>query len=392
MKGGGAAVPMKPLPDRDDRWKHMDSHEALAIASKMVKGVLTWYLPDSMRWHYEDGLFLFSAFTLAQESGDDELADRVLEIYGTLVREDGTIASYRIEEYNLDQINAGRLLFDLHARSADDRYMKAVHLLAGQLRNQPRTLGGSYWHKQIYPWQVWLDGLYMAQPFQCRYALLTKDAALMTDTVWQLVEIERRARDPMTGLLYHAWDESKRQLWADPSSGCSPHFWGRAVGWYCMALVDVFALLGPAVPGMNEVVAIIGRIADAVCSCQDESGLWYQILDQAGREGNYLESSCSAMFAYFLLKGVRLGLLDEHTHVERALHAFESLLEQKVSLDGRGYPHLHDICAVAGLGGSPYRDGSFEYYVTSPVATDDLKGVGPFVLAALEIARLPESG
>ncbi|PKL28197.1 MAG: glycosyl hydrolase [Spirochaetae bacterium HGW-Spirochaetae-2] len=363
----------------------MDSTEACSIARCMVDSILTWYSPDKMRWHYEDGLFLFSTFAVGIHDGDDLLLQRVKATYDTLVNPDGTISSYRMDDYNLDQINAGRLLFDLYGRFGDERYQKAVTLLADQLLYQMRTLGGGYWHKRIYPRQIWLDGLYMAQPFRCRFALDRGDATIAADVVRQMVAIESRTRDASTGLLYHAWDESLQQLWANQSTGCSPHFWGRSMGWYCMALVDVLDYLGPDVPGREELVDIVGRTADAVLQWQDRCHLWYQILDQGSRADNYLETSCSAMFSYFLLKAHRLGLLEEDCYRNAGIAAFEALVDRKTSTDANGLLHLHDICSVAGLGGTPYRDGSYGYYVGEPVATDDFKGVGPFILAALEI-------
>lgn len=363
----------------------MDSTEACSLARRMVDSILTWYSPEKMRWHYEDGLFLFSTFAVGLHDKDDHLLHRVKETYDTVVNLDGTISSYRIDEYNLDQINAGRLLFDLYGKFGDERYKKAVTLLADQLLYQPRTLGGGYWHKRIYPHQIWLDGLYMAQPFRCRFALDRGDATILADVVRQMVAIESRSRDNSTGLLYHAWDESLQQLWANQRTGCSPHFWGRAMGWYCMALVDVLDYLPSDVPGRNELVEIVARTADAVLKWQDDCGLWYQILDQGGRADNYLESSCSAMFSYFLLKACRLGLVEGSRYWNAGITAFGALVELKTSTDTNGLVHLHDICSVAGLGGTPYRDGSYSYYVGEPVATDDFKGVGPFILAALEI-------
>lgn len=365
----------------------MDGQRSIDLARRMVDAIFLWYTPDRARWRYEDGLFLLSVLSLAEATGDTRLAERVRDSYNTLVKPDGVIAGYSIEEYSLDHINAGRILFDLHRLYGDERYVTAAGMLALQLRYHPRNLGGGFWHKRIYPWQIWLDGLYMAQPFRCRYALMTGESGLFADVVSQMAEIEKHTRDSRTGLLYHAWDESLEQLWADPKTGCSPHFWARAMGWYCMALVDVLEYLPRETSGWNELSAIVERTARAVAAWQDASGLWYQILDQGGRDGNYLESSASAMFVYFLLKATRMGLLSDGAVSEKARRGFDALVSLKTRSDGNGGLHLHDICSVAGLGGEPYRDGSYAYYVSEPVATDDFKGVGPFVLAALEIAR-----
>jgi len=359
----------------------MEADEAHAIADNFVRSIFSWYSPHSMRWHYEDGVFLHAAYSVATRKHDDTMIERIRSTCDSVVSKDGTIADYRMEDYNLDNIRCGTLLFDLYDRFGEERYLLAAHALEKQLALQPRTLGGGFWHKKIYPHQIWLDGLYMAQPFRCRFGVYAGDDAVLADVVDQLLSIERKCRDPHTGLLYHAWDEARRQMWADRDTGCSPHFWGRAMGWYAMALVDVVELLPEGIPRSEELSAAICRLAEAACDWQDGGGLWHQVLDQGDREGNYLESSCSAMFGYFLLKAYRLGFLGER-HLAAGLHAFEALVAQKTSVDAEGMIHLHDVCAVAGLGGTPYRDGSYGYYVAEPVASDDFKGIGPCILLA----------
>jgi unsaturated rhamnogalacturonyl hydrolase len=246
---------------------------------------------------------------------------------------------------------------------------------------------------------MWLDGIYMAEPFNARYARefgggtgetdAVADANAYAGVTRQFTLMAEKARDPKTGLLYHAWDESRQQRWADPETGCSPHFWGRALGWYCMALVDTLDLIPEEYGDARApLIAIARSLVRPILAAQDrESGLWYQVLDQAGREKNYLESSASAMFCYFLYKLLRGGFVEKSAKAairEAAQGAWEGLVRLKVREDPSGELHLKDICAVAGLGGTPYRDGSYEYYVGERVAEDDFKGVGPFILAGIE--------
>jgi unsaturated rhamnogalacturonyl hydrolase len=236
---------------------------------------------------------------------------------------------------------------------------------------------------------MWLDGLYMAGPFYAQYISEFGVPGDLDDVIHQFVLMESKARDEKTGLLYHAWDESRRQLWANPDTGCSPHFWGRAVGWYCMALVDTLDFIAETRQKDRAVLlTIANRLTAPVLACQDkESGLWYQILDQKGRENNYPETSASSMFVYFLLKMIRIGavpVMDIPLVKDAALKAYKGLAARMLTEDDDGELHLRGTCKVAGLGGKPYRDGSYEYYVNEPVAVDDFKGVGPFILASLE--------
>ena len=233
---------------------------------------------------------------------------------------------------------------------------------------------------------MWLDGLYMQGPFYAQYAYLYGPDTDFDDIVRQFTLVEEKARDKATGLLYHAWDESCDQAWADKQTGCSPHFWGRALGWYCMALVDTMDFI------RGELASIACRLLEPLIKYQDEkSGLWYQVLDRGEEPKNYLESSASSMFVYFLLKMIRLGLLPQND-IERvkaaAIKGYKGLLENKLQEGPSEELHLTGICSVAGLGGNPYRDGSFEYYVSEPVVADDFKGVGPFILASMEYEKI----
>jgi unsaturated rhamnogalacturonyl hydrolase len=301
------------------------------------------------------------------------------------VSADGAIRGYRPEEFNLDMINSGRNLLSLFSETGETRLRLALDALASQLSSQPRTISGGFWHKLIYPNQIWLDGLYMAQPFAVRYGLMFGNPSFVEDAVAQFLLAAKKTRDPRTGLFRHAWDEERAQPWADPETGRAPNAWGRAMGWFAMALVDVIEVLYPGSAGRGELCALLSGIADALAEFQDPAtGLWYQVLDQGEREGNYLEASVSSMLPYAFLKGVRLGALDAVRFVPIACRAYEGACGRFLSRDPDGCVHLEGVCSVAGLGGTPYRDGSFEYYVREPIKADDYKGVGPFILASIE--------
>ncbi len=363
------------------------------ISERMARSVMSRYASEQVQWHYEHGLVLQSIWAVAESLGDSGMKDWVAVMYDSKIRDDGSISTYRDDEFNLDQINPGKALFDLYAATGKEKYRKAIETLRDQLRAHPRTRTGGFWHKKIYPWQMWLDGLYMQGPFYARYAAEFGSREDFADVVNQFVLVEKHARDPATGLMYHAWDESGKQLWANPATGCSPHFWGRAMGWFCMAVLDTLRWI-PRDGGFGDLsaplVAMARRLVPAVLSCQDgESGLWYQVLDQPKRERNYLESSASAMFVDFLFRAARSGYAEDP---ERALSAarrgYEGLVRSRLEEDADGKLHLTGICSVAGLGGNPYRDGSFDYYVKEAIVTDDFKGVGPFILASLEAERI----
>lgn len=339
------------------------------------------------RWNYTQGLMLQAILAVGQRTGDSRAVDYVERYYGRLVRDDGSIEGYRPHVFNIDHVNPGKTLLRLHKLRPQPRYRAALDLLRGQLREHPRTREGGYWHKQIYPHQMWLDGLYMGAAFAAEYAAAFGEQATFDDVVSQFVLMEKVARDDRSGLLYHAWDESRGMRWADLASGRSPHFWGRAMGWYAMGLVDALEFLPRDHPRRGELVAILGRLAEAVTRVQDPGGAWWQVLDQPGREGNYREASASAMFTYALTKGVRLGVLDER-HLATARRGWDALLREFVATDAAGLVDVNRICIVAGLGGLPYRSGSYEYYVGERVGSNDPKAVGPFVLAALEFDAL----
>ncbi len=339
------------------------------------------------RWGYETGVALKGVEHVWNKTADARYWQYIQGNMDEFVLPDGTIRTYRLEEYNLDLVPQGRLLLPLYAASGDEKYRRAAFLLRSQLRAQPRTSEGGFWHKAIYPHQMWLDGIYMGSTFYAEFAAAFDEPEAFDDVVKQIVLIEQHTRDPRSGLLYHAWDESKSQRWANPETGWSPQFWARGIGWYAMALVDVLDILPTTHPQRANIIAILQRTLEAVLKVQDaSSGVWFQIIDQGQRPGNYLESSASCMFVYALAKGARQGYVDAVCG-DAARRAYQGILRQFVTVDEAGLVNVTHTCGGAGLGGNPYRDGSFEYYVGERIVTNDRKGIGPFLMASVEIER-----
>lgn len=339
------------------------------------------------RWDYVGGLMLLGIHGVHERTGDERYFEYIRENTDRWVQPDGSIETYRMEEFNIDHVNHGKVLFPLYARTGDERYRLAIDRLREQMRRHPRTEEGGFWHKQIYPQQLWLDGLYMAAPFLAQYAAEFDEPELFDDVTRQVLLIARHTRDPRTGLFYHAWDETRSMGWADPQTGLSRNFWGRALGWYAMAVVDMLDFLPHDHSDRPTIVRLFADLAEAVARVQDPvTGMWYQVLDLPNRPENYLETSASSMFAYALAKGARLGYLaPEYRDVAR--RGYEGIVREYVRTDEDGMLSLHGIVEVAGLGGPRERDGSFEYYMSEPVVKNDFKGVGPFVLASLELSR-----
>lgn len=349
-----------------------------------------WSIEDrnSPKWSYTYGLLSQAMLELWTHTGNQAYFDFARKFADALIDETGRIDGYNMNDYNLDNLCPGKILFNLFDITKDPRYSVALETLRDQLTGQPRTEIGGFWHKQRYPHQMWLDGLYMGGPFYAQYVAEYGDAANYKEIVRWFVSMEKVSRDTITGLLYHGWDEARLQAWADPVSGCSPSFWGRGMGWYAMALVDVLDFLPEENPGYGEILQIIVRLAKAICVYQDkDTGCWYQVVDQGQREGNYLEGSATSMFSYFLLKSLNKGYLDKG-FTTNARFAYEGLIDHLTTRDSSGLVTISPVCAVAGLGGDPYRDGSYEYYINEMKRDNDPKAVGPFILAGLQYEAL----
>ena len=362
---------------------------ARSDAARMVESVIA-RAPSELtdQWEYDAGLVLRGIEGHGLKARDAAALAYVKRTMDGLVDGAGNIKGYKIDEYNIDQINMGRVLFRLFgaAQGADKiRYRKAIDLLRSQMKTHPRTSDGAFWHKKIYPWQMWLDGVYMASPFLAEYAATFHEPGLFDDVAKQILLAEAHMRDGETGLVYHGWDERKQQRWADPKTGTSPQFWGRAMGWYAMAIVDVLEWLPEDHPQRDAVVGVLQRLATAIARVQDRAtGVWWQILDQPEREGNYREASASSMFVYTISKAVRNGWLGKAVYGPIASRGYQGLVKEFVEVGSDGKLDLKNVCKVAGLGGTPYRDGSYAYYTSTEVVKNDPKGVGAFLLAAVE--------
>ncbi len=343
----------------------------------------------SPQWTYTHGLLFGAMLKAGITYKDDRYFDYVKAYGDTMIRNDGSIRDYDITAFNIDNIALGPVMIHLFEETGEDRFKKAFYTLNKQLHWQPQTTDGGYWHKLRYPWQMWLDGLFMGEPFQTEFAAKYGQPELFDNIVEQFVLAEEHTRDPETGLLYHGWDESHLQSWADKETGCSPHFWARAIGWYVMGIVDVLEYLPKDHPGHEQLITILDRTLSAVVKVQDpETATWWQIMNHPNREGNYLESTASCMFTYAILKGVNEGYLDT-SYKDLGKKSYEGLLNTFIKVDENdGEVHLTKCCSVAGLGGNPYRDGSYEYYIGEKIRDNDSKGMGPFILASLEIERM----
>lgn len=339
------------------------------------------------RWNYEQGLMLVALSKLSAATGDGKYMKFVVKNLEQYIDSTGAIATYKRSEYKLDDLGPGRALLAAYAATKQEKFKHAADTLRRQLTEQPRTSEGGFWHKKIYPGQMWLDGLFMAEPFYARYAAAFNEPGDFDDIAHQFILMAQHARDPKTGLMCHGWDERRQERWADRETGRSPSFWGRAMGWYMMGLVDVLDDMPTDHPKRKELIGIFIDLAKSVEKYQDaESHLWRQVIDRPGSTENYLESSCSAMFAYAFAKGARTGALPEN-FLNIAQRAFQGLVDHEATTATDGGIDLNGTCKSAGLGGSPYRDGSYEYYCSETPHANDLKGLGSFLLAALEIEQ-----
>ncbi|HMP82890.1 MAG TPA: glycoside hydrolase family 88 protein, partial [Verrucomicrobiota bacterium] len=348
---------------------------------------LAWREGRRAKWDYTSGLFTLSLIDLNKAVPTPAYVEFTKDAIGSFIKEDGSIQGYKIEDYNIDNIAPGKTVIDLYLITKEERYKKCADLLRKQLQNHPRTSEGGFWHKQRYPWQMWLDGLFMGAPFYAEYVkVFNGPASDYDDIVKQYVLMDKAAYDTKTGLYYHAWDEKRAQNWANKTTGLSSNFWGRAVGWWFMAQVDVLDFLPKDHPGRKDIIGFIKKTADGVVKWQDpDTGLWWQVLDQGKRAGNYREATCTAMFVYSMAKAVNNGYLSKD-YIPAILKGYNGIINHLIKTDGSGKISLTQCCSVAGL--SADRDGSYEYYLREPVIDNDLKGVGPFIFAGIELQKM----
>jgi len=358
---------------------------------KMANSVMARY--DSLlqydhgriRWQYD---VAYVGQAIDKLGHVDNKYSKYLENYvDYFVQEDGSVKMYQVDEYNIDRISPAKNVITLYKRTGLTKYRAAIELHIEQMRTHPKTQSGGYWHKKIYPNQIWLDGLYMASPFLAQYAKEFNAPEWFDEVADEIKLAYKVTLDENSGLLYHAYDESREQKWADPLRGHSPHFWSRGMGWYMMAIVYVLDLLHKKHRDREYIINILNDVSAAVMKIQDpETGLWFQVLDRGGDTGNYIEGSGSSMFAYTFAKGAKNGYLGVE-YLTIANDVFDSILEHLVVKTEDGFITMKSICGACGLGGNPYRDGSYEYYITEKVIDNDPKGVAPFIMAAIELDR-----
>ena len=342
------------------------------------------------KWHYIDGCMMTALLSLYDYTGEKRYFDFVKDFIDFFVQDNGKIKRYKVEEFNLDNINTASNLFFLYDATGEEKYRKALDLVRTQLDNMPRTKEGSFWHKEIYPNQVWLDGPYMAEPFYMRYETRFRNGEKCGDVLLQFKNVEKNMKDPRTGLYYHGYDESRKMYWADPVTGLSSNFWLRSLGWFTLSLVEtVNAMSETMVTEKEYLCGILENLVKSLSVFQDESGMFYQVVDRKDAPGNYLETSGTALIAYAILKAVRLGYLDKG-YAPMGERAFEGIVDRYLYKQEDGTLGLGGICLVAGLGGKDHRDGSLEYYFSEPVVQNEAKGVAPFLLAYTEMLRKTE--
>ncbi|MCH5335184.1 MAG: glycoside hydrolase family 88 protein [Alistipes sp.] len=375
------------------------------LSVKMVRSEMTRHpsattldgIPEGgIKWNYTTGLELLAILDVADTYGIPEMAQYVADYYDAIVREDGSVITYKKSNYNLDHVCPGRPLFALYERTGDERFKAVIDTLYSQLCSHPRNDDGGFWHKKAYPHQMWLDGLYMAEPF---YAQYTRDVLskcengeelcrqATADIANQFVTVAKHTYDPATGLYRHACDVSREMFWCDKQTGQSKHSWDRAMGWYAMAIVETLQYMDPEGEGAKQMIDILNGIYEVLPKyASPESGMWYQVLELPEREGNYEEATGSIMFIYAMMKGSRLGYLPAEMRAE-SMRLYEKFVDRFVRLNEDGTISITDCCAVAGLGGSSMRSGDFDYYISEPIIENDCKGVGPFIWASLEYEK-----
>lgn len=341
---------------------------------------------EKPKWDYKMGLVLSAFEKLYQKTNDKKYFDYIKEYADELIDSDGNISKYDIKEYNIDCANPGKLLFNLYDKTSDKRYLKVIEQLRAQLETQPRTASGGFWHKQIYPNQMWIDGLYMAEPFYTQYTVKYENGKALEDVARQFELVQNHLTDKKTGLVYQAWDESKEIGWANPETGTSPTIWGRGIGWYMMALVETLDYYPKTHPKYKILIGYLNQIAKSADQHKSTSGLWYQVADKPELKDNYLESSSSAMIIYALAKGADKGYLASG-YKKQAQKSFDAYLKEFVKKDDKGQVMISNVSSNVGLGGKPFRDGTNDYYIKSKAKDNSSPALAAFMLSAIELNK-----
>ena len=347
------------------------------------------------KWAYDYGVVLKGVEEVYNDTGNDLFAAYILNNMSRFINDDGSIKGYSPDEFNIDHINNGKLLFFCHKKTGDAQYLKAAKTLIGQVKKHPRTSENVLWHKKVYPYQIWLDGLYMASPFWAQYIAESGEGGAFDEVLQQFLVCEKHTKCRDTGLLFHAYDETKSLYWCDPATGLSPHFWARAIGWFVMALNDVLDYLPKDHKDRQTLVDMLDRTLAPLLKVQDATGVWWQILNLPEQKGNYLEASASCMYLYGMAKGVLKGYLEKDKYLPSIKKAYNGIIAEFVTETGLGHLNLNKVCQSAGLGNHPdiedkgrRRDGSFAYYISEPIVTNDPKGIGAFIKAYAYAERL----
>lgn len=383
-------------------------------ASEMQRTPKSYLLDFSLKpkWSYVMGIELEAMLDTYLKYGNPRVWEYCKDYTDTMINVQGEIRGYQLKDYNLDNIRTGHFVARMYQQKPEQKNLIAMREMMKQLRQQPRTEeDGVFWHKAIYSYQVWLDGIFMGLPFYTMAAPILLSAKevgkVYDDAIQQVKTTYERTLDSQTGLNRHAWDETHEMFWANPQTGLSQHCWGRAQGWYTMALIELLDALPTNYARRQEVVAILQQDLENVVKWQDkESGLWYQVMDAPNREGNYLEATCSSMFAYALLKAYRKGYVANKAFQDAGIRAYQGILQHFIRVNDDETISLTHCCSVAGLGpglsekvkrAAPNvkenrrRDGSYNYYLSEPVRDNDAKGVGPFIWASLEMEALDDT-
>jgi unsaturated rhamnogalacturonyl hydrolase len=362
------------------KWSIRMANAVLARSDSLI-----YYVDQNPKWAYD---VAFLGMAIDRLGNTDIRYSKYMENWvNHFVRSDGSVVDYNIKEYNLDRIFPGRDVITVYKRNPDPKYKIALDNFIEQLKTHPKTNSGGYWHKNIYPWQMWLDGIFMASTYMAQYAKEFNAQEWFDMACIQTKMIYEKTLDPQSGLLMHAWDESRSQKWCDRATGKSHYPWSRAMGWYILAIEDILEYLPENHPDRAGLISILQKTCDALLKVRDpKTGLWFQVLNNGGREGNYLEGSGSAMYAYAFARGAHRNWLDKK-FISVAGSTFDSILKELITVDEKGFVTMHNICGGCGLGGTPYRDGTYEYYVKEKRVDNDPKGVAPFILAAIELDR-----
>lgn len=375
------------VPFRTDTFAP-DTYYRLFADSEIRRFPEAWQLDHGKRLYfgYAQGVGCCAMLQVWKKTGDRRYFDYVEAWADSLVDDKGEIHLYKKETYNLDYINSGKVLFDLYNETKKEKYKLAIENLIDQLKKQPRTTDGGFWHKKIYPNQMWLDGLYMASPFMARYGAEFNRPEWIDEAVKQFTLCHQHTYDTKTGLYYHAWNEDRSQRWADPETGHSPNFWGRSIGWWFMALVDALEYIPQEHSGYADMIKWTKELAETLSKYQDKNGLWYQVIDQPSRTGNFPEASVTTQCMYAYMKAVNKGYIDSQYRAI-AEKAFKGLCDKLLISNSDGTLTLTKCCQVGGLGGKPYRDGSFEYYIGEKMRDNDAKATGPFIMGCIELNK-----